>query len=246
MTEKTFPVKGEAYTFRVWLRDYDNTRLAKSAPTLAAGDVKVGIDATALANLGTLPVATGKLVLVTLTAAEMNGDEISVVFSDVAGAEWADLAIIIHPVSTVTAAAVALPATVEAGTITLSRGDTLSAALTDLGSLADYSNIYFTVKDHPGDTDAESIIQIKINTGGVGDGLTYFQAAAGTLASGSITIDDAVDGDITVMLKAAESALLEVKEYTYDVQIVRSVGTPVGTLTTGAFVVNADYTRITT
>lgn len=63
-------------------------------PTLAAGDFKVSIDGGALANLGTLPAVTpaaSKMVKVTIAAAEMNGDNITVVASDAAGAEWDDV-----------------------------------------------------------------------------------------------------------------------------------------------------------
>jgi hypothetical protein len=62
-------------------------------PTLAAGDVKVSKDGGALANLTTLPTVTpaaGKMVKVTLSAPEMTADNVTVVFSDAAGAEWDD------------------------------------------------------------------------------------------------------------------------------------------------------------
>ncbi len=65
-------------------------------PTLAAGDVTVSIDGGAFANLATLPAVTpasGKSVKVQLSAAETNGDNIVLLFSDVAGAEWDDLLI---------------------------------------------------------------------------------------------------------------------------------------------------------
>jgi predicted pyridoxine 5'-phosphate oxidase superfamily flavin-nucleotide-binding protein len=62
-------------------------------PTLAAGDVKVSKDGGALANLSTLPAVTpagSKMVKVTLSGAEMTADNVTVVFSDAAGAEWDD------------------------------------------------------------------------------------------------------------------------------------------------------------
>ena len=68
----------------------------QSNPTLAAGDVKVAIDDGAPANLATLPVVDAdftKRVKVSLSAAEMNGDNISIIFSDAAGDEWCDLII---------------------------------------------------------------------------------------------------------------------------------------------------------
>lgn len=62
-------------------------------PTLAAGDVKISLDGGAFNNLGTLPAVTpaaGKAVKITLSQAETNGDNLVIVFSDAAGAEWCD------------------------------------------------------------------------------------------------------------------------------------------------------------
>lgn len=91
------PVKGEDFVFRVALEDYANPGNFKSNPTIAAGDFKVAVDATALANLGTLPTVSPAgtvLVLITLSAAEMNGDVITLVAIDqTAPKEWADLVI---------------------------------------------------------------------------------------------------------------------------------------------------------
>lgn len=88
------PKKNTAYTFYVGLLDQADTKLLKASPTIAAGDFKVSTDGGAFANPATLPAVTpagGRAVLVTLSAAEMNGDKITVVASDAAGAEWCDL-----------------------------------------------------------------------------------------------------------------------------------------------------------
>ena len=91
------PGKNEDFAIRVELEDYANPGNFKSSPTLAAGDFKVAVDATALTNLGTLPTvspAASVLVLVTLSAAEMNGDVITLVCIDqTSPKEWADLVI---------------------------------------------------------------------------------------------------------------------------------------------------------
>jgi hypothetical protein len=78
------------------LIDQSNTKLFKSTPTLAAGDFKVSIDGGALNNLGTLPTVTpaaGRQIKITLSQAEVNGDNITVQCVDAAGAEWCDLII---------------------------------------------------------------------------------------------------------------------------------------------------------
>lgn len=74
----------------------------QSNPTLASGDVKVSIDGGALANLSTLPAVTpasSKLVKITLSQAEVNGDNITIIFSDAAGSEWCDLTINLQTVA---------------------------------------------------------------------------------------------------------------------------------------------------
>lgn len=96
------PKKNTIHTFAVGLVSQANAALLQAAPTLAAGDVKVSIDGGAFANLTNLPTVTpaaGKRVEVVLTAAEMNGDVITVLFSDAAGAEWNDLQAVISTVS---------------------------------------------------------------------------------------------------------------------------------------------------
>jgi len=86
--------KNTAWIGYISLVSQASTLLMKSNPTLATGDFKVSIDGGALANLATLPTVTpasGVMVKVSLSSSEMNGDNITVVCSDAAGAEWCDL-----------------------------------------------------------------------------------------------------------------------------------------------------------
>ena len=86
--------KNTAYIFYVGLPSQSNTLTLQANPTLAAGDVKVAIDDGAPANLATLPAVDAdftKRVKVSLSSSEMNGDNITVIFSDAAGAEWCDV-----------------------------------------------------------------------------------------------------------------------------------------------------------
>ncbi len=90
------PKKNTAFVCYVFLEDQANAGLFKANPTLAEGDVKIAVDDAAPANLTTLPAVDAdftKRVKVSLSAAEMNGDNVSVLFSDAAGAEWYDLGI---------------------------------------------------------------------------------------------------------------------------------------------------------
>jgi len=84
------------YIFYVSLVSQANPNILQVNPTLATGDVKVSTDGGAEGNVGTLSAVTpsgSKRVKVTLSASEMNGDNIQVTFSDAAGSEWVDLTI---------------------------------------------------------------------------------------------------------------------------------------------------------
>src|SRR5262245_54360663 len=87
------PKKNNAYVFFTGLVSQANSLTLQSNPTLAAGDVQVSVDGGTFAPLATLPTVTptgSKSVKVSLTASEMNGDNIVVLFSDLAGAEWCE------------------------------------------------------------------------------------------------------------------------------------------------------------
>ena len=88
------PKKNTAYTCYISLISQANTKVMQSSPTLETGDFKVSIDGGTLTNLTTLPSvspASSKMVVVSLSSSEMNGDNITIVCSDAAGAEWCDL-----------------------------------------------------------------------------------------------------------------------------------------------------------
>ncbi len=85
------PKKNAIYIFYVALIDTAARPAFKAAPTLATGDFKVSTDGGAFANLGTIPAVTpagGIAVKVTLSAAEMDGDNVVVQFIDASGAQW--------------------------------------------------------------------------------------------------------------------------------------------------------------
>ena len=102
MSVSSPPKKNAAHTFGVGLLSRANPDVFQTNPTLAAGDVKVSIDFGAFANLTTLPVVTpagSEQVKVDLSAAEMNGNKIGILFRDAAGAEWSDLYIELETVA---------------------------------------------------------------------------------------------------------------------------------------------------
>ncbi len=87
------PKRGTAFKFYIGLVDQSNTKLLKANPTIASGDFQVSKDGGAFANLTTLPSAnpaSGRAVMIDLSATEMTADNVVVQCVDAAGAEWCD------------------------------------------------------------------------------------------------------------------------------------------------------------
>ncbi len=93
MTTYVPPKNAAGYILYTGLVDQSDTKKLKSSPTLATGDFKVSIDGGAFANLSTTPTNTpssSTSVKITLSGAEMTGDNIQIACIDAAGAEWCD------------------------------------------------------------------------------------------------------------------------------------------------------------
>lgn len=87
------PKRGVAFKMYVGLVDQSNTKLLKANPTIASGDFQISKDGGAFANLTTLPSvnpASGRAVMIDLSASEMTADNIVIQCVDASGAEWCD------------------------------------------------------------------------------------------------------------------------------------------------------------
>ena len=88
------PTRGEDFVIRIALTDMAVAGSYKSSPTIAAGDFKIDKDGAGLNNLATLPAvdpAASVLVKITLSAAEMTADVVTIVGIDQTSTkEWAD------------------------------------------------------------------------------------------------------------------------------------------------------------
>lgn len=88
------PVKNEDFIIYIGLQDMSVSGSFKADPTIVAGDFKVKIGAAAPVNITTLPAvdSAGETdVKITLTAAEMNADNIVINGVDqTTEKEWAD------------------------------------------------------------------------------------------------------------------------------------------------------------
>lgn len=124
-------------------------------------------------------------------------------------------------------------------TLSIRRGDTLTAHIDGLGSLAARVKLYATIKADPAGDDDSAIIQIEETTG-----LVRLNGAAATApGDGALVVTDAALGNVTLTLKPAATALLApTSGIRWDVQMVTAAGA-VTTLVYGAAAVEADVTR---
>lgn len=97
------PVKNEDFVVYITLIDADNNLSFKANPTIASGDFQISKDGGAFANLTTLPTVTpasGVAVKISLSATEMNADNILVTGIDQTDPkEWADFSLSIPTTS---------------------------------------------------------------------------------------------------------------------------------------------------
>lgn len=143
---------------------------------------------------------------------------------------------------TLTQSAAQVAAIVEGTTVTVTRGDTLTIALTGLGSLTGNTDIWFSAKRSRQDSDDDAQIRIsRLN------GIQRLNGAAyGTSGDGSITVDDAAAGNITITIQAAASRNLQLVENgVYDIQ-VSDASSQIFTRSIAKWVVNADITKLIT
>lgn len=123
---------------------------------------------------------------------------------------------------TLTQSAASVISAISGSEITAYRGTTWSIALTGLGNITGYTNLWFAIKQSSiYNTDNESIVLIGVNSG-----LTRINGAAyATTSDGSITINDATAGDITITLKPAASSLLKVQsDLDYGIKWINASG----------------------
>lgn len=203
------PKKNTAFTFYVFLTSQANTKIHQANPTLASGDVKVAIDDGAPANLGTLPVVDAdftKRVKVVLAQAEMNGDRISVLFSDASGAEWCDLGVDIatsvrqiDDISTQTSVD-DLPTNAELATSQASADDATLAAIAALNNLS-AAQVNAEVDTALADYDAPTFAELDTRTDAI-------DAAIATRASQASVDDLPTNAELATSQASADDATL--------------------------------------
>jgi len=166
-----------------------------------------------------------------LTGIEINPEEgVSISAQDV----WS------YDERTLTQSGAQVAAAVAGTTITLLRGDELILPLTGLGNMASRTKLWFTLKSDLNHADDQAILQVEETAG-----LLYLNAQPGIANLASLTVDDEVEGDITIRIDPAASAQLKVASgLYYDVQKRNAPG-EIATMTQAAAAVTGDVTRRT-
>lgn len=191
------PEKNSSFVFYVSLVSQSNTKTFQANPTLAAGDVKVAVDDAAPANLATLPVVDAdftKRVKVSLSASEMNGDRVTVIFSDASGAEWCDLTI---DIATVTKQIDDLATQTSVDTV----DDFLDTEIADIQSRLPAALVSGRIDASVGAMAADVVTSSALNANAV----TEIQSGLATQAS----VDDLpTNAELSTALAAADDATL--------------------------------------
>ena len=167
----------------------------------------------------------GKTYTVYVTAT-VDGDEGGICYAFEAVTPGLD--VWAYATRTLTSSAVSTAATVSGDSITVIKATTWTIAITGLGSLAGRTKLWFTVKHKVSDLDSAAMLQVEET-----DGLVYVRAAAGTAGNASLTVDDAVAGNVTIVVVAAETDDFAVMSNLY--YDIKMLATTVTQLTEGRF-----------
>ncbi len=172
-------------------------------------------------------LATGAVTAAVIAAGAVDADALAAdAGTEIGTAVW------VSGTRTLTQAAAGVIATVSGSAITATRGDTMIATFSSLGSITGYTKLWFAAKEFDTDTDAEAQLFIE-----AASGLTYLAGAAHTpTGDGSISVTTASAGDLTVTVAASCMATLDTFSGRYDLKYKSSASNST-TLTGGKFTV---------
>lgn len=136
---------------------------------------------------------------------------------------------------TLTQTSTEIAATISEGSISQIRGNTWALSV-DLNTDLTGAKLQFSIKRNPDSLDSEAMVFIDTDTG-----LIYLNGASATAGDGSLVIDDAVSGIVTVNLNAAATAQLREGRFKYGFQAV--IGGSVTEVSIGSFRIISDIVR---
>jgi len=113
------------------------------------------------------------------------------------------------------------PPAVSGSTLSIVRAVSFDVTVTGMSIPANWTKIYFTVKNNTSVADSAAQIQIVVTEGGdAGDGLLYADgAAAGDATQASLTVDQP-GGDISISITDDQTADLTAGSYSYDLKAI--------------------------
>lgn len=191
------PKRGVAFRMYIGLVDQSNTKLLKANPTIASGDFRISKDGGAFANLATLPSAnpaSGRAVMVDLSASEMTADNIVIQCVDASGAEWCDQLINLQT----TASQLDDLATASDMALVKAKTDLIPASPAAVGDIPTAAAVADAVWDEAVDstiTARQSIRLANSALGGKASGLNTTTAVYRDLADTKDRISATVDAD---------------------------------------------------
>jgi hypothetical protein len=143
---------------------------------------------------------------------------------------------------TLTQSAASVAAAVQGDRITVYRGTRWSITLTGLGNISALDRVYFSVKKSWRDSENDAMVRLRNGSNGL---LRINKAAATSSSAGTLTINDAVTGSITITIAASETDAVVPDLYDYDIKGIDTNGDPVTMLAYGEnkFVIKGDITQ---
>jgi len=192
-------------------------------PTIAAGDFKVSTDGGALGNLTTIPAVTpagSAMIKFTLSAAEMNGDNITVVGIDAAGSEWCDLVVNIQTAANQIDDIKAETALILADTDELQTDD-YPTTLATLATTAELNKVPKSDGTTSWNSTALGAINAEVDTAIVTYGLDH-------LVSASVADTDVADNSIVAKFADSTAVTADFTNYDWTTDSLRAVRDHIG------------------
>ena len=209
--------------------DYLPSATAGAAGGVAIVGSEMGLTDSAITSA---KFASGAITAAAIAADAIGASELA---TDAVAEIWS------YTTRTLTQSSTSTTDSTAAGSISRRRGDSWSISLT-LGAITGYTSLWLTVKSDTTDADTASLLMVKKNASGLGDGLIYVNGAAASDAiKASITVSDATTGAIVIAVDESITDDLTPGAYSYDVQVL--ISGAVSTPDSGTFTVTADVTR---
>ena len=215
LTLELFPAAGGAIANGVGgdavTRDGDNASLGVATVTQAL----TGVHYYTLVDASSNIIAFGETEVLADTTATFKCHDIMP--GSATSISTADIASI---VAGVTAVSDDIASPLNVNKILKTEGDQWQIVITDLGTLANRTNLQFVMKHNRNDPDSKAVLWVDETTG-----LIRLQGTAwATAADATLVVDDASNGDITITVKSVATKKIKKATYADGLKIFRTTG----------------------